>query len=233
MKKSTDEYYYKGSRRMMQIMVDKHKAELDALLKTELTWLSPIKSSNFVEYQLNGNVISNVLGIECKDFEGFWPQRQPQWDGIAISKDKTLYLFEAKSHLSEISGGNNLSPNEQNSQKIENFKIKEEAIMKVAKELYGVIGKDYNWMHKYYQVANRLVFLEKMKELSPSSNYKDVKLVFINFEKDPTWMIDNKHVSRQEWIDKFKKIFCDLGNIKQKCIENGVIVLTINAESYN
>ena len=156
-----------------------------------------------------------------------------KWDGIAISKDKTLYLFEAKSHLSEISGGNNLSPNEQNSQKIENFKIKEEAIMKVAKELYGVIGKDYNWMHKYYQVANRLVFLEKMKELSPSSNYKDVKLVFINFEKDPTWMIDNKHVSHQEWIDKFDKIFCDLGNIKQKCIENGVIVLTINAESYN
>lgn len=88
-------------------------------------------------------------------------------------------------------------------------------------------------MHKYYQVANRLVFLEKMKELSPSSNYKDVKLVFINFEKDPTWMIDNKHVSHQEWIDKFDKIFCDLGNIKQKCIENGVIVLTINAESYN
>lgn len=37
MKKSNDEYYYKGSRRMMQIMVDKHKAELDALLKTELT----------------------------------------------------------------------------------------------------------------------------------------------------------------------------------------------------
>ena len=93
MKKSTDEYYYKGSRRMMQIMVDKHKAELDALLKTELTWLSPIKSSNFVEYQLNGKVISNKLGIKCKDFEGFWPQRQPQWDGIAISKDKTLYLF--------------------------------------------------------------------------------------------------------------------------------------------
>ena len=88
-------------------------------------------------------------------------------------------------------------------------------------------------MHKYYQVANRLVFLEKMKELSPSSNYKDVKLVFINFENDPTWMIDNKHVSHQEWIDKFDKIFCDLGNIKQKCIENGVIVLTINAESYN
>lgn len=29
MKKSTDEYYYKGCRRMMQIMVDKHKAELD------------------------------------------------------------------------------------------------------------------------------------------------------------------------------------------------------------
>ena len=55
----------------------------------------------------------------------------------------------------------------------------------------------------------------------------------INFENDPTWMIDNKHVSRQEWIDKFKKIFSDLGNIKQKCIENGVIVLTINAESYN
>ena len=63
MKKSNDEYYYKGSRRMMQIMVDKHKAELDALLKTELTWLSPIKSSNFVEYQLNGNVISNVLPV--------------------------------------------------------------------------------------------------------------------------------------------------------------------------
>lgn len=29
MEKSTDEYYYKSSRRMMQIMVDKHKAELD------------------------------------------------------------------------------------------------------------------------------------------------------------------------------------------------------------
>lgn len=47
----------------------------------------------FCRISVNGNVISNVLGIECKDFEGFWPQRQPQWDGIAISKDKTLYLL--------------------------------------------------------------------------------------------------------------------------------------------
>lgn len=46
-------------------------------------------------------------------------------------------------------------------------------------------------------------------------------------------MIDNKHVSHKEWIDKFKKIFSDLGNIEQKCIENGVIVLPIDAESYN
>ena len=71
MKKSNDEYYYKGSRRMMQIMVDKHKAELDALLKTELTWLSPIKSSNFVEYQLNGKVISNKLELNVKILKVF------------------------------------------------------------------------------------------------------------------------------------------------------------------
>lgn len=47
----------------------------------------------FCRISVNGKVISNKLGIKCKDFEGFWPQRQPQWDGIAISKDKTLYLL--------------------------------------------------------------------------------------------------------------------------------------------
>ncbi len=93
----------KGSKRQMQIVsLDENKHFLNNYFKDKLEWLSPIIDENFREYQINNPLICKRLGFNPIEFVGFWPSRQPQWDGIAIGESGTLYLFEAKSHLSEI-----------------------------------------------------------------------------------------------------------------------------------
>lgn len=228
--KKKGKYYYKGSKRMMQILVDKYPDIVDRVLGVKLKWLSPIKKDNFAEYQLNGKFMCESLGLQESMFDGFWLTRQAQWHGLALSDNNDLYLFEAKSHLSEISCGNYLAKEENNKQKIDNYKQKEASILNVAHNTYGIKDKDNVWLHKYYQVSNRLTFLEKMKELSGS--YNNVHLVFINFENDPTWTKEGKDVTADEWNAKYIKIFHEMGDIADKCKQLNVHVINIDAKNF-
>ena len=94
----------KGSKLMMQIAASPlQKCIIDEKLGEELVWLSPIEETDYEEYQMSETEVCKFLGLEKKKENFlFWPRRQPQWDGIAIGKKSaTLYIFEAKSHLSE------------------------------------------------------------------------------------------------------------------------------------
>lgn len=227
-------YAPKGSKRMMQILVKEHSYLLNEKLNANLKWLSPRESDNYKEFQLNGEYISKELEIDWSEHKEFWPTRQPQWDGLAISSDEkgsTLYLFEAKSHLDEISTGNYLANNSTEQQKC-NYEVKKKTILDIAQTIYQYKGNDNIWLNKYYQISNRLVFLEKMKEFASKAKYDFVKLIFLNFENDPTWKSQGKSVCTGGWQSKYDKIFKDMGDIADKIKARGAIIIDIDVKDF-
>ena len=120
----------KGSKFWMQMVasfpkLEKHFIDLinhaegkDARNLASYKWISPIPSEEeeFKEYSLNGIEIETLLG-RAKDSTGlwkewpddpkkeFWPDRQPQWDGILVYNEdshKTIYIIEAKAYPEEM-----------------------------------------------------------------------------------------------------------------------------------
>lgn len=186
----------KGSKLEMQKITNTvtEKNKLDLKLNDTLTWLSPLANQKFKEYQLSS--LASQLGIPNGSFS-FWPQRQPQWDGIAIGEKGTLYLFEGKSHLGETKSTLK-STNNVNKTLITNtfnsywqqYKITDNTIQQ-------------HWLKGNYQIANRIVFLNEIKKIN-----KNVKLVFLNFVNDPYWLPKNKAVvNGTDWDNHYDGIF--------------------------
>lgn len=192
----------KGSKFWIQAVVNsKLQGELNSAIGDDLTWLSPLKDE-YLEYKLNQeNICKGVLGVEGeqkKKIFSFWPDNQPQWDGIALSKDeKTLYLVEAKAHLSELNS--KISASSSTSIKL----IKDS--MKEVFQKYYPNGKFEMWTDEYYQLGNRITFLHKLNDVSDITGIK-VKLVLLNFAEDYTY----KPTTEDEWKEHYKKVFRDM-----------------------
>ena len=97
----------KGSKLAIQRLSLKGNTHvINEILDDDLTWISPREEDNYREYRMNSPILLEVLGItqtlKKQYFKDFWPSRQPEWDGIAIGRNRTLYLFEAKSRFREI-----------------------------------------------------------------------------------------------------------------------------------
>lgn len=219
----------KGSKYMMQMVASSlQKDILDKKIGEELVWLSPIISTDYEEYQLSESCVCDFIGLESsKDTFNFWPKRQPQWDGIAIGKEKgILYLFEAKSHLSETKTDCSASS--------ETSKKKIHATMSgVASSVYNMNDDkvfDENWMKNNYQLANRLTFLHKMKGIISNAAFcDDVKLVLVNFVNDTTWDEKERINNPQEWREHYNKIFEAMGITRKKVEEQGLIEIEYSA----
>lgn len=219
----------KGSKLMMQMVASPlQRIIIENKLGEQLCWLSPVEESDYEEYQLSDKVACDFMALEVnKNTFSFWPTRQPQWDGIAIGKETgTLYLFEAKSHLTETKTNCSASSSESR-EKIFS------AIEKVAKETYGVDSKEIienHWMNNNYQIANRLTFLEKMKQLADlSKNYELVKLVFLNFVNDTTWDINERVKDDNEWNEHYNNLFRDMHLCLDTMHERGVLIINYSA----
>lgn len=191
----------KGSKFWMQMIPNTGlKEEFDKIIGEELVWLSPLEGEEklYEEYELGSKEMVTQLGITDVSIFDFWTKRQPQWDGIALSKDKkTLYIVEAKAHISEIDSKCSASEESKN--------IIERAMQEVHDDKYPLGDFDL-WMNGYYQLGNRLTFLEKMKEKLPEANLigiKDVKLVLINFTDDFTFKSEPVKV----WKDHYREVF--------------------------
>ena len=175
--------------------------------------------------------MKTVLGLSDEaidDLNKFWPSREPQWDGIAMSDNDTLYLIEAKSHLSEITPASE-GKSEENTEK------KNDSILKVAQSVYGIDMDEPTknaWTHKYYQISNRLAFAHKMKELiTPSTKFNDVVMVFINFVNDDTWKQQGLMVSDSNvWNEKYKVILKEMKLSKPLLDANNVIIINLDVE---
>ena len=233
-----EQYSEKGSKRMLQFLLTKHKEILSEKLKEkniESLYLFPDDNGVFHEHQLNNKIIMDKLGLSRNDWKNFWPARQPQWDGILVNENKnTIYLIEAKSHIGEI--GRRTKPKEQSVQQENNSKTISKAIQEYAKKRYGILEdeKDKEWLWKYYQIANRLAFHQKLKDLYEESKQQiSVKLIFLNFIKDPTWG-KKAAQSKDDWDSKYCGIFKEMGLDKKKLENQGVIFINdIDVSSFN
>lgn len=189
----------KGSKYWIQIVVNSDQRDkLNAAIGDRLIWISPLENEQFAEYQLKQSKIRNSLNIDqkySKEIFSFWPARQPQWDGIAISEDKsTLYLIEAKSHLNELKS--KISARSESSRQL------------IVKTMEEVISRNYPkgsidlWLNVYYQLGNRITFLHKMNDINKTTGLK-VKLVLLNFTEDPTY----KPTTAVQWNNHYKEVF--------------------------
>lgn len=219
----------KGSKYMMQMIASSlQKDILDKKIGEELVWLSPIEDTDYEEYQLSESTVCEFIGVEYdKKMFDFWPARQPQWDGIAIGKETgTLYLFEAKSHLSETE--TNCSASSEASKKLIS-----ETMSKVASSVYNMNDDkvfNENWMKNNYQLANRLTFLHKMKQIISNAVFcANVKLVLVNFVNDTTWSVEERVKDPREWINHYDEIFKSMGITRKEVEEQGLVELEYSA----
>lgn len=219
---------------MLQLLMNERPEKLDDLFEPNLKRISPTKDKKgiFHEHQLNNKDVMDQLLLKKGVWKDFWPTKQPTWDGILINKNgkenfDTVYLIEAKSHINEPFRRSNRKK-ELSKKQEDNDEMISNSIQSVAKSTYGVEieQNDENWMIKYYQVANRLAFQQKLKELLGIK----VKLFFLNFINDPSWN-ENKKIGN--WEDKYNKVFKDM-KLDRECVENqkDVNIVYVDALSF-
>ena len=93
-----------GSLKDLQVLINQYPGLLERKLNIQnsITWISPLESSNYAEYS-DRDFIS-ALGLEKQikiPLGNFWPIGGPQWDALG-KDDATIYLVEAKAHISEL-----------------------------------------------------------------------------------------------------------------------------------
>lgn len=186
----------KGSKYWIQEIINSNlKQDLDQKIGLgAITWLSPLKRENYVEYKLNQEVIMNKLNLNKQDFS-FWPSNQPQWDAIGVVGE-TIILVEAKAHINELhSNMSVIAPKSK------------ELILKSMKEVFDELAcsseTDFkSWITGYYQLGNRLTFL---KMLTKRYN-KKLKLVLLNIVNDPTYKATSEEIWQKDTRKVFKKL---------------------------
>lgn len=210
----------KGSKFQMQrLTLPENKFKFDSFMGEELDWYSPLLEDKFKEYRMNNADLLKDLGIKKGSFKDFWPSPQPQWDGIAFGRDKTLYLFEAKSHFSEITKGKKRDP--------KNDMLIVSSIMEIAKYWNIKDDKREIWCYDYYQISNRIAFTQKLKEISNQQavNFTKVKMVFLNFVNDRTWSKDNEMVvSGKDWDSHYDEILSKMGVSREQLESDDIYI---------
>lgn len=201
----------KGSKYWMQMIINSElKLKLNDFLKDDINWLCPLKDKdNYSEYELRQEEIVKETKI-TKDEYKFWPPRQPQWDAIGISTNrKTLYLVEAKAHLKELKS---------------NISAGEESKCLITKTMKEIFDKKYGkgnfnkWLNGYYQLGNRITFLEELNKISYKTGLK-VRLVLLNFVDDYTYI----STSEEEWKEHYENVFMEM--LGKKVVPDDTLII--------
>lgn len=159
------EFARKGSQRWLQVAVEKSPAVLGEPISAALNlgehgtieWLSPLRSTKFVEYQDESTFDLLELELPNRPLRDFWPQRGPRWDGVARTSNGDILLVEAKAHIPEL-----VSPRS---------KATEPAKGRIAQSVRDVqqalspksVGH-VDWTGTFYQYANRIAHLHFLRQ---------------------------------------------------------------------
>ncbi|RJP57537.1 MAG: hypothetical protein C4543_09565 [Ignavibacteriales bacterium] len=185
----------KGSKLQIQLLVEKSLPhEMNARNHQKITikqWLFPIEENQYKEYTFMSKAFKTYIEKTFHkplDVSLFgWPikGKSPTLDGLAISSDDEILIFEAKSHPDE-----SLSSSHSKSG------------VSIIKECFTKNGVDPQYTdHKYYQLANRIA----LKNFLLSQGFK-VRIVYLCFIND-TSHTNNKHItSRDRWEENFTQL---------------------------
>ncbi len=151
----------KGSLRWIQHTVaNQHEllrgafAEAGALRADEaIEWVSPTEADDWAEYRDGGFLERVGCHRLLSDLSHFWPTGGPQWDALGRGPRNTVFLIEAKAHVSEMDSNCHASPGSR-------FLIQQS--LSQAKTAYGA-KPEADWLTGYYQYANRLAHLHFLR----------------------------------------------------------------------
>lgn len=205
----------KGSRLCIQKVINSDwKKKLDQEIGLgEITWLSPLREDNYAEYQLKEPYIANQLGIPIESYK-FWPSNQPQWDAIGVSGN-TVILVEAKAHIDEFKNNSTATS--------------EVSIEKIDSAMFGVFERHFSqgnfdlWKVGYYQMANRLTFLDKMNDILRPQG-REAKLVLLSFVNDCSY----RKTPLDIWEKKYQSIFQDMTGSSE--VPDDVVMVYLDVE---
>jgi hypothetical protein len=171
----------------------------------DIKWESPLSKDKYEELKTE-----KIEGITKKDLD-FWPSNGPWWDGVGTSKD-TIILVEAKAHINETF----TKCSAISTQSISKIKTSMEEVYNELSNNLGLYDENV-WFKKYYQIANRLTFLVKLKQ----KGFK-VKLVLLNIVDDPTHI----KTSEDDWNKHYKEVFNNM--LGSSDIPKDVIMVNFN-----
>jgi len=188
-----------GSKDWMQTIINSNKySDLRSALdknigEGNIEWLSPLEDDNYQEYQLNHRPIADNFNFDKNTFSSWWPfPRQPQWDAIGKTDDGTIILVEAKAHIKETRS--KCRTTEQSYERIK------DSLKKSYHNFSPKVSFDeILWMKRYYQIANRLFFWDKLQPKNKTI------LVFLNFYNVPCFI-----TSKDRWDKYMQKVFDSL-----------------------
>jgi len=200
---------FAGSQLQIQIYVNRRVDELDKSILAALpalasgspriTWVSPIESRSFIEYQDDDFLEALGMTDRLPALKGFWPRGGPTWDGLASlqlehgPQRNGVLLVEGKSHVPEVYGpGCQASPES---------RAKISKALSVAKRWLQV-PDEFDWLGPLYQSANRLAHLYFFREVLQVPAW----LVNVCFLDDP-----HSPTSRQQWQEGLRRIKAELG----------------------
>jgi hypothetical protein len=191
----------RGSKKWIQRAVSTQNQDLERKLASsvgrpgdEVTWKAPL-GPKFSEPR--DRQVLNLLKIETphRDLAEFWPRGGAVWDALAVIKDQYV-LLEAKAHIPEMISG----PSKAGSLSLPLI----EASLKRTRRSLAPRSKS-NWAASpFFQYANRLAFLEYLRE----DNRIDAHLAFVYFTNDKD--MDGPE-SEAEWKGAIRLMEASLG----------------------
>jgi hypothetical protein len=191
-----------GSQRDLQQLIENRPGLLNSRIKTslglseqlEIEWVSPIPP-DYAEY--SDDDFLRILDLDPNRIRlnEFWPNGGPHWDALGKGNDGSIFLVEAKAHISEMvsspSGAGEDSLN----------KIRGE-LERTKAFLHAKANVD--WTTYFFQYANRLAHLQFLR----FDNKLSAFLVFIYFIGDQ----DVKGPStKEEWLGAIELVHSFLG----------------------
>lgn len=150
-------------------LIDRELASATETTKEPIEWVSPLEP-DFKEY--HDQEFIDKLGISLKKvpLAEFWPKGGPNWDALARTSSRKVFLVEAKAHISEL----NSTPSGASAKPMERIAAR-------LKETQAFLNATphVDWTRTFYQYTNRIAHLYLLRELNGIDAYL-VNVYFLN-----------------------------------------------------